>query len=143
MIAANMLNLLALVAQKNSKNGFLMDISETLRRMQDAAANALQLLQNQQDIENQQIELDMEALDESADDYTQKYQELLTEQQKLTQKQTREAQRLQDEWDRKERPYELLQEQVETEVEAIDADIDGMRDITKENAQTEFGMLQS
>lgn len=143
MIAANMLNLLALVAQKNSKNGFLMDISETLRRMQDAAANALQLLQNQQDIENQQIELDMEALDESADDYTQKYQELLTEQQKLTQKQTREAQRLQDEWDRKERPYELLQEQVETEVEAISADIDGMRDITKENAQTEFGMLQS
>ena len=143
MIAGNMLNLLALVAQKNSKNGFLMDISETLRRMQDAAANALQLLQNQQDIENQQIELDMEALDESADDYTQKYQELLTEQQKLTQKQTREAQRLQDEWDRKERPYELLQEQVETEVEAIDADIDGMRDITKENAQTEFGMLQS
>ncbi len=143
MIAGNMLNLLALIAQRNSKNGFLMDISETLRRMQDAAANALQLLQNQQDIENQQIELDMEALDESADDYTQKYQELLTEQQKLTQKQTREAQRLQDEWDRKERPYELLQEQVETEVEAISADIDGMRDITKENAQTEFSMMQS
>ena len=143
MIAGNMLNLLALIAQRNSKNGLLMDITETLRRMQDAAANALQLLQSQQDIENQQIELDMEALDESADDYTQKYQELLTEQQKLTQKQSREAQRLQDEWDRKERPYELLQEQVETEVEAISADIDGMRDITKENAQTEFSMMQS
>ena len=143
MIAGNLLNLLALIAQRNSKNGLLMDISQTLQRMQDAASNALQLLQNQQEIENQQIELDMDALDESAENYTQEYQKLLTEQQKLTQKQTREAQRLQEEWNKKERPYELLQVQVETEVEALDADIDGMRDITKENASTEFSMMQS
>ena len=142
MIAANLSYLLQAIAQRNAKNGFLMDITQTIQRMQDAASNALNLLRNQQDIENQQIEVKLDGLDPKTSDYQKQYQELMTEQQKLVQEQSRETQRLQEEWNRKERPYETLKEQVETELEVINADIDGVRNITKENASAEFSMLQ-
>lgn len=143
MIASGFLNLITLIAQRNSKNSLLMDISQTLQRMQQAASNALDLLHSQQEIENQRIEVQLDNLDPNTSDYTQQYQELLTEQQKLTQQQAKETQRLEEEWKRKEDPYERLQEQVQTEVEAIEADIDGTREVVQQNASTEFSMLAS
>ncbi|MBQ3101680.1 hypothetical protein IJC60_01625 [bacterium] len=142
-IAGPNLELLSKIAQKNSLNGILMDIKDTLLHMHNAATNAMQLLANQQEIENQQIQVQLDGLDPNTSDYTQQYQELITEQQRLTQEQTREAERLRAEWDAKERPYEMQQEDVETEVEAVDADIDGLRDVVHNNAQTEFGMFST
>ncbi len=142
MVGANLGNLLTLIAQRNSLDGIIMNISSTLIRMQDAAAKALELLYNQQDIENQAIQVKLDGLTGDEDNYTEQYQQFLTEQQKLTQKHTREVDRLKAEWDTKERPYEQQKEDRETEREAINADIEGMREITKENTSS-FGMFNS
>ncbi len=133
---------LMLEANKSNLNFRLMQISNAKMQMQNLSNEKITKIYNAQEYENECIELAFEAetegLDISSNEYTIAYQKYLELKEDINNKYEKMMNEAQAEYERKEAAMDLEQEQIETQLEATDANLESYQGLLENNVKDEF-----